>query len=354
MIKSVVGALAALLCAGASAQSVNLSGLLDAYVGSVQPSGSKRVAAVNSGGMSTSWWGLEGREDLGGGLRAEFKLGAYLRNDTGAAGRFNGNESFFSRSAFVGLSGEFGTLHLGRDGAPNFLPTALFNSFGDSFAFSPLVLHANVPLYNGSRWDSANASDTGWSNQIRYTTPNMRGLVANLHYQFGEIGGEAAHRNMGASFLYSSGESGLGGFVHRVRMDNPLAGTVGVVKQGFAQQDAWMISAKVGFGGAHLYANYEQAVNSNLGSGSTELKSRTWSLSADHSVGPGKLLAAFARTRWSGAPGLALTGLARSTLSLGYDHALSKRTDIYAVCMADKITGHDRGTTYAAGVRQRF
>ena len=354
MKNSVVGTLAVLLCAGASAQSVILAGLLDAYVGSVQPSGSKRIAVVNSGGTSTSWWGMDGREDLGGGLRAEFKLGAYLRNDTGASGRFNGNETFFSRNAFVGLSGDFGSVHLGRDGAPNFLPTALFNAFGDSFAFSPLVIHADVPLYNGTGWDSTLASDTGWSNQIRYTTPNIGGLVANLHYQFGEVGGEAAHRNIGANFVYSSGESGLGGFVHKVRMDNPLAGTVGVVKQGFAQQDAWMISAKVGFGGAHLYANYEKAVNSNLESGSADLKSRTWSLSADRAVGPGKLLFAFARTQWSGAPGLTLTGLARSTLSLGYEYALSKRTGIYVVCMGDKITGHDRGTTYAVGARQRF
>ena len=124
---------------------------MDAYVGSMQSSGSERVSAVNSSGMSTSWWGMEGKEDLGGGLKAEFKLGGYLRNDTGAFGRFNGNETFFGRNAFVGLSGDFGTVHPGRDGAPNFLPTALFNAFGDSFTFSPIILETAVDRSSSSQ-----------------------------------------------------------------------------------------------------------------------------------------------------------------------------------------------------------
>ena len=354
MRKSVVGTLAALLCSGAFAQGVTLSGLLDAYVGVVQPSGSKRVAALNSGGMSTSWWGMEGREDLGGGLRAEFKLGGYLRNDTGASGRSNGNETFFSRNAFVGLTGDFGTVHLGRDGAPNFLPTALFNAFGDSFAFSPIVVHGNVPLYNGTGWDSINASDTGWSNQIRYTTPKLGGLTANLHYQFGEVDGDPGRHNIGASFLYFNGDFGLGGFVHKVRIDNPLPGTLGNIKQGFAQQDAWMLSGKAGLGPATLYANYEQTRNSDDPGAAGSERSRTWSLSADYAVGPGKLLAAFARSRWTGAPSPKLDGSRRETLSLGYDHYLSKRTDVYAVCMGDKITADPRGISYALGLRHRF
>ena len=120
--------------------------------------------------------------------QAEFKINGFFRGDNGAFGRFNGNENTFSRDAWIGLTGNFGTVHFGRDLAPNFLPTVVFNAFGDSFAFSPLVLHANVPLFNGTNWAAVNAGDTGWSNQVRYTTPNIGGLTANLHYQFGEVG----------------------------------------------------------------------------------------------------------------------------------------------------------------------
>jgi len=338
----------------ASAQEVTVSGLVDTYAGVQQYAGSQRAAVVNSGGMSTSWWGVEGKEDLGGGMRAEFKLASYFRSDTGAVGRFNGNESFFSRNAYVGLASELGTLHLGRDGAPNFLPTALFNAFGDSFAFSPLVLHANVPLYNGTGWDSVNASDTGWSNQIRYTTPRLGGFTANLHYQFGEVAGDSGNHNIGASFLYLQDRFGLGGFVHRVRMDNPLPGTVGVVKLGFSQQDAWMLSGKLALGQAWLYANYEHARNSNASGAAGEAVSQTWSMSADYAIGNGKLQAAYARTSWTGTAGVALNGRARDTLTLGYDYDLSRRTDLYAVAMQDRITGYARGLSYATGIRHRF
>ena len=350
----IIALVAGLLSCSVPAQNVTLSGLVDAYVGSVQPSGSKRNSVVNSGGMSTSWWGIDGKEDLGNGLKAELKLAGYFRNDTGEVGRFNGNETFFSRNAFVGLSGNFGSVHVGRDGAPNFLPTALFNAFGDSFTFSPVVLHANVPLYNGTGWQSVNASDTGWSNQIRYTTPNFGGLTANVHYQFGEVAGNDSNHNVGASFLYFHGRFGVGGFAHRVRMDNPLAGTVGNIKLGFSQQDAWMLSGKAGFGPVNVYANYEQTRNDNYAGAPGDARSKTWSLSADYAAGQGKLLAAFAGTKWNGSPGVALDGSKRETLSLGYDYGLSKRTDVYMVYMSDKITNYDRGNSFAAGIRQRF
>lgn len=68
---------------------------------------------------------------------------------------------FFSRDANVTLEGGFGKVTVGRGLAPNFLPTVIFNAFSDSFAFSPIVLHANVPLFNGTGWQSVNAGDTG-------------------------------------------------------------------------------------------------------------------------------------------------------------------------------------------------
>ena len=355
MNKKFISAILAGMCSTAAlAQSVTISGLLDAYAGSVQPSGSKRVTAVNSSGMSSSWWGIDGSENLGGGLKAEFKLAGYLRTDTGASGRFNGNETLFSRNAFVGLSGDFGTVRLGRDGAPNFLPTALFNAFGDSFTFSPIILHADVPLYNGTGWDSVNAGDTGWSNQIRYTTPNFSGLTGNLHYQFGEQASGGGHGNAGASFLYFHGRYGLGGFLHRVRVDNPLAGPPGNIKLGFPRQDAWMLSAKAGFGPANLYANYQQAKNGHDPATPASATSKTWSVSGDWAAGQGKLLAAFASTRWSGPPPMALDGSRRATLSLGYDHNLSRRSDIYLVYMSDKITRADHGDSFAIGLRHRY
>ena len=353
----VAAAVSAVLATGAFAQNVTLAGLVDVFAGSIQFSGDKRTTKVDPNGMSTSWWGVSGSEDLGGGLKAEFKVSSFFRPDTGAVGRFNsppGNESFFSRDAWVGLSGGFGTVHIGRDLAPNFLPTVIFNAFADSYAFSPLVLHANVPLFNGTGWQSVNAGDTGWSNQVRYTTPNFGGFSANVHYQLGEVAGNSSNRNVGANFLYFGGPFALGGFVHNVRTNNPNVGTVGDVKLGFSQQKAWMLAAKAGFGPANIYANYERAKNDNYTGAAGNAESKTASVSADVEAGPGKFLLAYASTKWTTAPVTTRNNTKRSTFSLGYDYTLSKRTDLYTVLMNDKITNFDRGNSFAVGIRHRF
>jgi predicted porin len=48
------------------------------------------------------------------------------------------------------------------------------------------------------------------------------------------------------------------------------------------------------------------------------------------------------------------TGADRDTLSVGYLHNLSKRTELYAVAMHDKIEGLSSGGGYSFGIRHRF
>jgi predicted porin len=47
-------------------------------------------------------------------------------------------------------------------------------------------------------------------------------------------------------------------------------------------------------------------------------------------------------------------GNTRDTWTLGYDYNLSKRTDVYAMLMHDKITTFVSGTSYGFGIRHRF
>ena len=63
----------------------------------------------------------------------------------------------------------------------------------------------------------------------------------------------------------------------------------------------------------------------------------------------GLLLAAVARTEISGP----FNG-SRVTASVGYDYFLSKRTDLYAVAMRDRVTGLQSGNSFGVGVRHRF
>jgi predicted porin len=332
--------------APASAQSsVNVEGLVDAYVGSMQYAGEERAAKVNSNGMTTSYFGFTGTEDLGNGLRATFALTAYIRPDTGEQGRFNGNESLFSRDANVGLAGSFGAVSLGRGLAPNFLPSILFNPFGNSFTFSPLMVH----LHSRTGWGaSSNAGDTGWSNQVKYTTPTVAGVTANLHYQFGEEAGNAGKNNVGANVLYANGPLSLSAFYQRVKVGNPLDLTPGNVKSVSGliagEQKTSFVGAAYDFQVVKLMATYHKMKHD------ADFQDEAVSIGAAAPVGKGKVLAAWAQTERTGS----LIDSKRQTASVGYDYFLSKRTDLYTVLMNDKVTGLESGNSLAAGVRHRF
>lgn len=152
MRKTLMTLATTMLCTlGAHAQStVQLSGLADLYVGSMRMAGdaASRTTMGNSG-MTTSWIGFTGSEDLGGGLKVNFAMTSFFNLTDGSQGRFPG-DTFWSRDANLGLSGSFGSVVLGRWLAPNFLPSVIGNPLGDSFTFAPLILHMNVPLFNGS------------------------------------------------------------------------------------------------------------------------------------------------------------------------------------------------------------
>lgn len=325
--------------AGAQAQAtVQISGLVDAYVGSIKMAGDAvSKSAVGSGGMTTSWYGFSGSEDLGGGLKANFAINGFFRTDTGETGRFT-NDTQFSRDAFVSLSGGFGAVALGRGKAPNFLPTIMFNPMGDSFTFSPLVIHMNVPPASGntSNWVRATPSDTGWSNQITYTSPDMAGLKANVHYQAGEVA-DNGKKNIGLNLLYSAGPLGLTAFWERDQVTNPNPASLGATRK------LWMLGGSYDATVVKGFVTYGNS-SSDL---STFKELKTLSLGASAPVAGGKVLAAYAKSKAEG-------GNKRDTATVGYDYFLSKRTDVYAMLMRDKITNFESGTSLGLGIRHRF
>jgi hypothetical protein len=149
---------------------LQLTGLTDVFVGSPRNAGdASRSQALNSGGPTTSWLGFQGTENLDGGLHAQVARTSFINVDSGTPGRFAG-DPFFSRGANVGLSGGFGTVTVGRALAPNVLPTVLAHPLRDSFSFAPLVLHMNLPLFNGTGWGATTPADTGWCQAIVYNT----------------------------------------------------------------------------------------------------------------------------------------------------------------------------------------
>ncbi|MGV3654083.1 MAG: porin [Noviherbaspirillum sp.] len=344
-------ALAGAVAVPALAQtSVAVEGIVDVFAGSMKNSGDAgRTGTLGSGGMSTSFFGFKGVEDLGGGLRASFALGAFFRADGGQIGRFDG-DTFWGRDANLSLAGDFGAITLGRSISPVTLPVFLFNPLGDSFTLSPLVLHKAVPT---AAWADSFAGDTGWSNQIRYSTPSFGGLTANLSYQLGEDAGNIGKNNVGANVLYFNGPLALTAAYHRVEVNNPFDGTAGastvktIPGTGVAatEQKLWMVGGAYDFKAVKLYATYDQSRHD------VSLKDKTVSLGLSAPFGAGAILAGVAETRRTSA---AFDDRKRRTASVGYDYNLSPRTDLYAFVMNDKVTGFANATSYAAGLRHRF
>ncbi|MDP3138891.1 MAG: porin [Burkholderiaceae bacterium] len=333
-------ALAALAGAAHAQSSVQILGTLDTYFGTRKMAGdAAKTTVLNSGGMTTSWFGFKGTEDLGGGMKASFALTSFIQTDTGSQGRFAA-DTFFSRDANVSLSGGFGSITLGRALAPNFLPTIITNPFGDSFAFSPLVLHANVPLFNGTGWAATTPSDTGWGNEIVYSPPTfIKGLSANIHYQLGEVQGNSSPHNAGFNVLYFGGPLTLTGFYERDQITNPAASAP---FPGGEKKTDWMVGAAYDFTVVKAFATWGKAKSEIAAIGA-----KTASLGVAVPVGGGKILAGTARTRMT-------PGNTRRTTTVGYDYFLSKNTDLYAMYVNDRISGFSSGNSLGLGVRLRF
>jgi predicted porin len=329
------GALAAAATAGAHAQNVTLTGLLDMSAGQFQNAGAAKTSRAESGGMSTSFIGFRGTEDLGGGLKAKFALDHFLRLDTGSPGRFNG-DAFWARDAYVGLSGAFGTTVLGRTTTPLFVSTLLFNAFGDSFGFSPSIRQ----LFTPAAGMPAFLGDTGWNNSVAYASTDYDGLSWNLAANLSEGAAGARGKNYGANALYFNGP-----FAATAAWQHVRNGAFGA-PAGFSGQTAWQLGSSYQLPVAKLYAQYSDVRTA----ATVNDKTRIWNFGASVPMGPGRVLAqyGFARARVSGAD------TKNNTLTLGYDYTLSKLSDVYAVYMNDKVTGLSAGNTFAGGLRVRF
>jgi predicted porin len=119
ILRSALPALAAalpgvVLAQGAVPPSVTIYGVIDTgveYMNNVGASGGSNTRMPTNTASSPSRWGLRGSEDLGNGLRAVFTLEQGFAPSTGG---LNQGGRVFGRQAFVGLSGPWGTLSLGR------------------------------------------------------------------------------------------------------------------------------------------------------------------------------------------------------------------------------------------------
>lgn len=349
-IHIVTTVVAATVLGGAQAQSgVEIYGAVDLAVYRKQLAGERTMSHLGNGGLTTSFVGFRGKEDLGTGLSATFELTSWFTADTGSSSRNPATDTFWSRSAWVGLqASRWGAIKLGRQGTWAALNTARYSPFGLSSSFGPNVMHnylpsATQPVMTGS--GSAGTGDSVWSNAIGYETPVFGGLRGAVMAAPSE--NSSAGRRLGLSVVWEQGPFSAG-IVYQAMSAMTLNFSKPPAILPMTDSRLVNAGASFDFGALKLFGNY---IRTALEGPDTEITLVTTQVGASAPVGAGRVLAAWAHTRKRQT---AFAQQRRDTVSIGYDYPLSRRTDIYGAVMYDRATQLNSGTGYALGIRHFF
>ncbi len=339
MKKSLI-ALAVLAASGASfaQSSVTLYGVADAWVGGLKASevsaSPERVTKLDSGGVSTSRWGMKGSEDLGGGLKAVFNLEQGFKIDTGAA------DPGFNRVASLGLVGSFGTVTIGK------MWTAMDDVMGASNSGFDSKLSATNGVWVANQVYSGNPG-----NSIKYASPSFSGFSFAATYGLDE----AANVNndiMDFSLSYAGGPLAAN-FSYQVQNDAVAPDDLKIAT----------VNGSYDFAVAKLLASYAQT---KLGSADV----KDYQIGVDMPVSAALTLSAgYAHSKRNSAAapyitaGAALGNVFDGSKNNGYSlaaaYSLSKRTTVYggvSTAVGENAAGSDvsKRQLYAMGVKHTF
>jgi predicted porin len=326
--------------------SVQLYGIVDSWAGYQRIPGKSGALEVGGGGLSTSFWGFGGQEDLGGGYRTVFAVEGFFRPQSGQYGAYNG-DAFFSRNAYVGLASRIGTVTLGQQSSLLYLQSARFNPFYASFTFSPTILqlYSSLGTYPGYATDQGILGGTSWSNAIQYATPVNSGLSAHVMYALGNQPDDNGAKKFAAQTSFTRGALAMGATYQYLNF-SATPGDLGSVLRGLQSQTAAQLGASYDMGVVKLYGEYTYTGDKLLAS-RFSVNMLQGGLAIP--LGVGRVLASYAWSHDDSA-----LDQTRQTATLSYDYPLSRRTDVYAGYMYDHVSRLSGGTTVGAGIRTRF
>lgn len=314
-MKKTLIALAAVASTAAFAQStVTLSGTIDTGLEKAFSGDALKMSSNRSG---TSNWTISGAEDLGGGLKATFKVSTSFNSDLGTITSANG---LGNNDMYVGLEGGFGALRLGRSFDPVFSHTLTANGTKGVTGYNTVGnTLSNQTVYR--------------ANQVLYITPNFSGFQGTLSYAPSEVKGASAHTGYG--LRYAAGP------LHLTLSGSKGAAAAPGVKVKYLTQ----LGAAYDFGVARVLFTWQDDGNaaSNADTG--------WALGVTAPVGPGLVYASYDVKEAPGSNGRILLA--------GYKYFMSKRTTLYVnVANANKVwnkAGNGKSTTgYGFGIQHNF
>jgi predicted porin len=303
--------------------------------------------------------GVKGSEDLGNGLKAIFQIESeVLASGNGAGGNVG------DRNTYVGLSGDFGTVLMGRHDTPYKIATGSLDLFADTIA--------DYNNHIGSWY--GNNRGIGFDNRaqqtLAYISPNMNGLTiagAVVGATIDEVAGNSDSYAISLAAMYANGplfaslayENYEGNLVRRNRA-RTVAGLVTTVN--LRSNDAWKLGLgykandfTIGFVYENISGNGRNGMffgpngipnTPVLSSGRDQ---QNYMVNASYAFGNNVLKAQYGHS----SPDRVRNG-ARSynadydSWSIGLDHNLSKRTSLYAIYTDMQNSSAGRGNIYCA------
>jgi predicted porin len=329
MKKSLI-ALAALAAVGvASAQSsVTISGQVD--VGLINPIGAQKTR-IDQAANGFNQIVFSGTEDLGGGLRATFRLAQRFSPESGAADGTAGNRPAFQGETTVGLAGGFGTIRLGRALTAFQGPINNTDPWGTGQAATMAVL--TTGYVTAADFNSGSGSGAGRTDGIFYTSPTINGFTASVTY------GPKDSQVTGAT---TTGANSLTSLWLAFNQGNIMAGAGMEENRDGDKIQAFQGSYNLGV--ARVGATY-----ATLNPIASTVDRKSYNVSVIVPMGAMTLKAGVGQSKADGsAASVKKTGF-------GVDYALSKRTMIYASVGRDNGTGTTVSKTGSdIGVRHSF
>ena len=328
-----VALLSAFSSAAFAQSSVTIYGVADVGVQGLS-AGFGKTESVQSGQESPSRLGFKGTEDLGSGLKANFVLEQGINLSNGASSQ---GSAIFGRRSTVGLSGDFGAVDMGHDKTATFKFFDNFDPFASGFINNGNGLSGIY--YIGGTATTAGVSSTtrGFnSNSIYYQTPNtLSGFSALGQYGAGEKAGDnTAGRSFGLNLGYKAAGFEVGYNFVKDNIQNAQLVTNAIKSN--------TIAVNYDFGVAKPVFIYQKE-SDDVG---TSIKTFTLGVTVPVDVA-GKVLATYTNLKNDTVlPSGAIAGSAKQ-FAVGYQYALSKRTDLYA---AYARTNQDANSTGFAGV----
>ncbi|MFM0043494.1 porin [Paraburkholderia sediminicola] len=320
--------LASLTTAAYAQSSVTMFGSLDAGVTYVTNVRGNSSVAMADGINKNNSLGFSGTEDLGGGMRAIFKLENGYSVDTGMAGQ---GGLLFGKQAYIGLSdATIGDLTLGRQ-----------YDFGITMLrFLPCL---SCGIYSVENADLDRVSGERLNNTVQFMTRSFGGLSAGMQYSFASNTGNTttnAGRAFSATVQYAREGFSAGAYYTDINSAPVYAGLTGapaMFGRPIAASTTLLVDNQriLGAGAAYAFGSWRASAlytNTRLKLGNNTAQDQVLHVGGEYRPLPDLVLATklsydkLDASRWV-------------TWSGGIDYLLSRSTDIYLDLQAQRAFG---------------